>query len=240
MYKDKKVLALIPARGGSKSVPQKNIRQLAGRPLIFYAIDAAKKAKLVDRLIVSTDDKDIARIAEELGAEVPFLRPAELARDDTADWPVFDHAISFTEDKLKWRHEVIVHLRATSPFVRAEDIDAGIKKLIDTDADGVRAVNCVKEMPYHMQVMSKDGRIKPLIKNIYARRQDSPPVYITNGIVDVAWRKTILEEKKIFNLSKDIRGLEIEQYRGLDLDSESDFLIAEEIMSHESEFKKES
>lgn len=240
MYNDKKVLALIPARGGSKSVPGKNIRLLAGRPLIFYAIDAARKSKFVDKVVVSTDDEEIADIVLDLNAEVPFLRPPELALDDTPDWPVFHHAISFLENNLQWRPEVVVHLRATSPFVRSKDIDATINMLFDTNADGVRTVNRVKESPYHMQVMLEDGRIQPLIKNIYGRRQDLPAVYITNGVVDVTWRKTIMEDAKMLDLDKEIRGLEIEQYRGLEIDSELDFFIIEQIMTNEAKFKTKS
>lgn len=237
MYKQKKVLTLIPARGGSKSVPRKNIKLLAGRPLIFYVIDAAVKSGLVDKVVVSTDDEEIAEIAKSLNAEVPFRRPSELALDDTPDWPVFHHAILFLENKLQWRPDVVVHLRATSPLVKSKDIDAAVSKLIDTNADGVRTVNRVKESPYHMQVMLEDGRIKPLIKNIYGRRQELPVVYTTNGMIDVTWRKTIMEDGKMLDLDKDIKGLEIEQYRGLELDSELDFFTAEQIIAYESEFK---
>lgn len=237
MYKKKKILALIPARGGSKGVPRKNIKLLAGRPLIFYVIDAAGSSRYVDKVIVSTDDKEIARIARDLNAEAPFIRPAELALDDTPDWPVFHHAVSFLENKMRWSPEVVVHLRPTSPFVKGKDIDAAISRLVDTGADGVRTVNRVRESPYHMQVMSEDGKIRPLIKNIYGLRQNLPVMYTTNGMIDATWRETIMENGKMLNLDKDIRGLEIEQYRGLELDTELDFFTAEQIISHESRYK---
>ena len=136
-----KVLGIIPARGGSKGIPGKNIRPLGGYPLIAYAIVAGRLSALVDRVIVSTDDEQIAAIARKWGAEVPFLRPARLARDETTDLPVFQHALGWLGENEDCRPDTIVQIRPTSPLRPRECVDAAVEMLIDDkDADSVRGV----------------------------------------------------------------------------------------------------
>src|SRR6266545_922025 len=135
------ILALIPARGGSKGIPRKNIRSFAGYPLIAWSIAAAKQSELVKRLIVSTDDEEIASVARQWGAETPFLRPTELAQDKTTDLPVFEHAIQWLEKNEDYYPEIMVQLRPTSPIRPKGILDHAVHILLEhSDADCVRGV----------------------------------------------------------------------------------------------------
>jgi len=131
----KNILAVITARGGSKGIPRKNIKKLGGKPLIIYTIDSVKKSTLITDVIVSTDDEEIASVCREHGVEVPFVRPKELAQDDTPHLPVMQHAIDFMEKKNNMTYDIAVIFQPTSPFRTVDDIDGTIKKLIDTNAD---------------------------------------------------------------------------------------------------------
>src|SRR3990172_9517903 len=142
-------LALIPARGGSKGIPRKNIRSFAGFPLIAWSIAAAKQASCVTRVIISTDDPEIAAIARDWGAETPFLRPDELAQDNTTDLPVFQHALKFLEEVEGYRPEVIVQLRPTSPIRPRGMVDQAVDILLaHPDADCVRGVVPAGQNPH--------------------------------------------------------------------------------------------
>src|SRR5512145_2606205 len=133
------ILALIPARGGSKSIPRKNICDLAGHPLIAYSISAGLQSKLVTRTIVSTDDEEIAAVAREFGAETPFLRPAEFAQDNTTDLPVFEHALEWLEANENYQPEIVIQLRPTSPIRPRDCVDSAVSLLLaHADADCVR------------------------------------------------------------------------------------------------------
>ncbi len=223
------VIGIIPARGGSKGVPRKNIRLLAGKPLIAYTIEAALAAKSLDRVIVSTDEKEIARVAKEYRAEVPFLRPKHLANDTTPDLPIFQHALQYLEDNEGYKPDIIVHLRPTTPFKSGKLIDEAVNKLISTGADGIRTVCLVDYHPYWMKKLEGD-RILPFMEldKEYPRRQDLPPVYEANGVVDVTRRKFIMDEGRM--LGDDIRAIFMEPIPSLDIDSELDFLVAEKIL----------
>ena len=141
MVKKPEVLALIPARGGSKGIPRKNIRDYGGAPLIAWSIAAALRAETVTRVIVSTDDEEIAAVAREWGAETPFLRPAELAQDDTTDYPVFRHALDWLAAHENYRPEVVVQLRPTSPVRPIHLVDDAVQLLFEHPfADCVRGV----------------------------------------------------------------------------------------------------
>jgi CMP-N-acetylneuraminic acid synthetase len=146
-----RAVAIIPARGGSKGIPRKNLRELAGHPLLAWSVAAAEAAETVGRVIVSTDDPEIADVAREYGAETPFVRPAELAADDTRDLPVFQHALGWLAEHEGARPEVVVHLRPTSPLRRAADIDRAVRALAaDPAADAVRSVCAPFQNPYKM------------------------------------------------------------------------------------------
>jgi CMP-N,N'-diacetyllegionaminic acid synthase len=143
------VLALIPARGGSKGIPRKNLRLLAGKPLITHSIDHALAAKTITRTIVSTDDMEIAEVARSAGAEVPFMRPHELARDDSPDLEVFAHALVSVGENEGYRPELVVHLRPTYPIRRPERVDEAVRALAaDPSADSLRSVSWPEQTPY--------------------------------------------------------------------------------------------
>ena len=221
----RKVIAIIPARGGSKGVYKKNIKLVKGKPLIAYTIEVAKKSKLINEIFVSTDDKKIAETANQYGVEV-IPRPEDLAQDDTPDLPVFKHAILYLEKK-GIKTELIVNLRPTAPLRTVEDIDSAIKTMFNTKADSVRSFCEVNEHPYWMFKIV-NGRSIPFIPehsiSKYPRRQLLPKLYILNGAVDIMRAKCV---KKDLLYGKDMRAYIMPRTRSIDLDTEEDFKILE-------------
>ena len=187
------VLALIPARGGSKGIPRKNIRAFAGFPLVSYSIAAARQANTVRRIVVSTDDEEISAIARQYGAETPFLRPPELARDATTDLPVIEHALNWFEQAENYRPDLVVQLRPTSPLRPPGLVDSAVHILLDhPDADSVRGVVPAAQNPHKMwRFVSADKPIEPLLvvpgmpEPYNAPRQVLPLVYWQTGHIDV-------------------------------------------------------
>jgi YrbI family 3-deoxy-D-manno-octulosonate 8-phosphate phosphatase len=199
------ILALIPARGGSKGIPRKNIRNFAGYPLIAWSIAAAKQASCVTRLIVSTDDEEIAAVAREYGAETPFLRPAELAQDQTTDLPVFEHALDWLERNENYKPEVVIQLRPTSPIRPRDCVDNAVKILMEyVDADCVRGVVPAGQNPHKMwhfageeQPMQPLLRVEGISEPYNAPRQILPPVYWQTGQIDAVRVSTIMQKKSL-------------------------------------------
>ncbi|MBE7432738.1 MAG: acylneuraminate cytidylyltransferase [Anaerolineales bacterium] len=199
------ILAIIPARGGSKGIPRKNIRPFAGYPLIAWSIAAAKQSSLVTRIIVSTDDEEIASVAREWGAETPFLRPAELAQDKTTDLPVFEHALKWLEEIEGYHPDVVVQLRPTSPIRPRTMVDEAVNVLLNhEDADCVRGVVPAAQNPFKMWRFN--GEEKPLSKLLEvpgiaepynAPRQVLPPVYWQTGHIDAIRASTIVNKKSL-------------------------------------------
>jgi len=227
------VLGIIPARGGSKSVPGKNLHLLGGRPLIEHTIVSALAAKSLDRVIVSTDDPEIARVARAAGAEVPFMRPDELARDDTPDLPVFQHVLAALEEGEGYRPDVVVHLRPTQPFRTAAEIDAVVTLMLESGADCVKSIRLVAEHPYKMYRLVGD-RLVPYLDTPERRRRgpDVPrqglePVYLSAGVVDAMRREVIqagsTEGERVIPYLVDER-------RYVNLDSARDFVVAEAVL----------
>ncbi len=201
MAQTPRVLAIVPARGGSKGIPRKNIRLFAGHPLIAYSIAAGLQAQTVDRVIVSTDDEEIAAVARDYGAEVPFLRPAHLAQDDTPDYPVFRHALEWLAQHEGYRPDVVVQLRPTSPLRPRGLVDRGVETLLAyPQADSLRAVMPAKQIPYKMWRMNDQGFLEPLLtvegiaEPYNAPRQRLPQVYWQTGHLDVFWTRTVFEK----------------------------------------------
>jgi CMP-N,N'-diacetyllegionaminic acid synthase len=199
------VLALIPARGGSKSIPRKNVMEVAGKPLIAWSILHALQSSLVTRVIVSTDDTEIASVAEDYGAEVPFVRPAEFAQDLSPDIDVFRHALEFLANHEGYKPDMIVHLRPTGPVRRVRDIDAAIDLLAGSpEADAVRSVSLVHQTPYKMWTLRDDGSMEPLLhlpglSDCQSRpRQSLPLAYWQNGYVDVLRPRAVLEKRSMW------------------------------------------
>ena len=199
------ILALIPARGGSKGIPRKNIRSFAGYPLIAWSIAAAKQASSVTRIIVSTDDEEIAAVARQYGAETPFLRPSEFAQDNTTDLPVFEHALQWLETNEDYQPEIVIQLRPTSPVRPKDCVDRAVDILLEhTDADCVRGVVPAGQNPHKMwRFAGEDQPMKPLLKvdgiaePYNAPRQILPPVYWQTGHIDAIRAATIKNKKSL-------------------------------------------
>jgi N-acylneuraminate cytidylyltransferase len=199
------ILALIPARGGSKGIPRKNIRNFAGYPLITWSIAAAKHASCVTRIIVSTDDDEIASVAREYGAETPFLRPPEFAQDQTTDLPVFEHALQWLEEKEGYQPDLVIQLRPTSPIRPKDCVERAVKILLEhEDADCVRGVVPAGQNPHKMwRFAGEDQPLEPLLQvegipePYNAPRQMLPPVYWQTGHIDVIRVSTILQKKSL-------------------------------------------
>ena len=201
MMSRKKIIALIPATGGSKSLPRKNILPLNGKPLISYSIETALESKLIDRVIVSTDDEEIKKISIDCGAEVPFVRPSNISNDKTTDFPVFEHCI----DTLKDQIDVIVHLTPTSPVRKTIIVDAAIEKFtteVGNGATSLRSVSFPRDNPFKMWTI-KNNRLVNLVKLDGVKepynqpRQDLPHVYWQNGYVDITTFDTIKKYKSV-------------------------------------------
>ena len=223
-------LALIPARGGSKGVPRKNIRFLAGKPLIAYAIEVARASRLIDRVIVSTDDEETAAIARRYGAEVPFLRPAELACDDTPEWLVWQHALRFVEAEQELPG-VLVCVSPTSPLRTVEDVDACIRALRERDADVVFAVKAAERSPYfNMVTLDDTGYARLVIEPMQPVhcRQSAPPVYDMTTVAYAARSRFVLGAGAMFEGRT--HAVVVPAERALDIDTELDFQLAEFLM----------
>ncbi len=221
------ILGVITARGGSKGIPGKNIKLLGGKPLITYTIEAARKSSALTHCIVSTDSENIARVAREHGADVPFLRPPELAADHVPHVPVMQHAIRFMEAQENKTFEYVVVLQPTSPFRLPEDIDETLRLLIESGADS--AVTLVEVANADHPVKAKrllDGRVLPyaLAEPEGARRQDLPTAYRRSGAVYAMRRDTILGGRLY---GDHIVGYIVPRERSVDIDEPLDWLKAE-------------
>jgi len=229
------VLALVPARGGSKSIPRKNVMSFAGHPLLTYSIAAGLKARAVGRVIVSTDDAEISSVAREYGAEVPFLRPASLALDGTPDLPVFEHALAWLESHEGYRPEIVVQLRPTSPVRPPDCVDRAVETLLaHPEADSVRGVVPSGQNPYKMWRIEADGGMKPLLQDGFDEpynmpRQALPPMFWQTGHVDAIRTSTILEKG---SMSGDvILPLILDPRYTVDIDNPRDLERAEWLMA---------
>jgi len=201
----KPILALIPARGGSKGVPRKNIIPIAGRPLIAYSIRQALNSRMVNRVIVSTDDYEIAEIARDWGAEVPFMRPEWCAQDMSPDLDVFRHALMWLMEEERYEPEAVVHLRPPGPVRRVEHIDEAIGLLLShPEADAVRSVSLARQTPYKMWHITQEGNLNPVLQLAgipdcqSVPRQRLPLVYWQNGYVDVVRPRAVLEQQSMW------------------------------------------
>ena len=195
------VLAVVPARGNSKSIPRKNIRLLGGVPLIAYSIAAGLQSQAVTRTIVSTDNEEIAAIARQYGAETPFLRPEEFSRDETLDFPVFRHALEWLAENEDYHPNIVIQLRPTSPFRPPELLDQAVQLLLDhPEADSVRGVVPSGQNPYKMWSVNANGSMSPILKvtgvkeAFNAPRQQLPDTYWQTGHVDAMRPRAILEK----------------------------------------------
>lgn len=214
-----KILAVIPARGGSKGVSRKNIRDLAGKPLIAWTIEEAKKSKYIDRVILSSEDMEIIEVAKQYGCDVPFVRPIELAQDDTLGIEPVIHAIEQCPG-----YDYVVLLQPTSPLRTVEDIDGCISYMFEKQADFCVSVTEPENSPYWMYTLH-DGAMEPLIsqKQTIMRRQDLFKVYALNGAVYIGRTENILREQTF--LTAKTKGYIMPTINSLDIDTNLDFKI---------------
>ncbi len=202
---EQRILALIPARGGSKGVPRKNIIPVAGKPLIAYSILHALESRFINRVIVSTDDAEIAAVAREWGGEVPFIRPAWCAQDLSPDIDVFRHALTWLRDADQYSPDIVVHLRPPGPVRRVAHIDEAIALLLShPEADAVRSVSPARQTPYKMWHLTEQGYLEPVLRLTDVPdcqslpRQRLPLVYWQNGYVDVVRSAAIFDKRSMW------------------------------------------
>jgi CMP-N,N'-diacetyllegionaminic acid synthase len=225
-------IAIVPARGGSKGLPGKNVRLLADLPLIAHSIRFAQLCPQIDRCIVSTDSEEIARAAHEAKGEVPFLRPAELAQDSTPMLPVLQHAVGTIEAMEGKRYESIILLQPTSPFRIPEDVSDALEIMTqDSHAVGVVAVSIPSFNPKVVCVEERNGYLEWAFgTNVYTCRQDAAPVYRINGVLYV-WKRDYLMRSSVNQLyAAPHRVLVIPEERAIDIDSLHDFQVGEALV----------
>ena len=227
-------IALIGARAGSERVVGKNVRRLAGHPLLAYAIETARRAEVFDRILVSTDSEQIAQVARWYGADAPFLRPAEYATSTSPDieW------IAWTLPRLDERYDLFAIVRATNPFRGPDAIRRGLDQLLATpEADSIRAVERVKQHPGKMWVIDEVGRLmRPLLDQSHldvawhaGQYQALPPVYVQNSALEIAWTRVV--EATGTREGRMLAPFLTEGYEGLNIDDEDDFARAEELVA---------
>ncbi len=225
------VVALICARGGSKGVPGKNIRPLGGRPLMAWAVDQALAVERIERVIVSTDSPEIADVARAAGADVPFLRPAELARDDSSEWLVWRHALDFMKARDGEYPDVLIVVPATAPLRSVSDLERCLDEFALGGADIIITVSDAHRSPYfNMVKLGPDGAVSLVIPGATIdRRQDVPVVYDMTTVAYVAKPETIMTRNGIFDAR--VRSVYVPAERALDIDTLLDFRIAECLMA---------
>lgn len=217
-----KILAIIPARGGSKGIPRKNIRQLAGKPLLAWTIKEAKKSNYISSTILSSEDPEIINVAKQYGCEVPFIRPLELAQDDTPGIDTVLHAIENCPS-----FDYVVLLQPTSPLRTVEDIDECIKYFMEQKADFCVSVSETDKSPYWMYKIDKNGKMESLIKSeeIPTRRQDLRKTYSLNGAIYVAKIDKLIDSKSF--LTPSTLAYIMKKEHSIDIDNELDLKLCE-------------
>lgn len=233
MAQERKILALIPARGGSQRVKNKNSRLLGGKPLIAYTIEAARKSRLVSRVIVSTDSHEIAAIARDVGAEVPFLRPAEIAGSHSTELEFHEHALDWLKSNEGFEPELVVNLYPTTPFRGAELIDSAIERILaNPDADSLRSTKKCSEHPYKMWV--KDGEfLKPFVEKTSGESHTAayhllPPVQIQNASIYITRPTTLAKFRN--TVGERVLSFEMTEDESVDINTPLDFVMAEAML----------
>lgn len=225
------ILAVITARGGSTTLPRKNILPFCDKPLIAYSIEAALAARNagapIDRLLVTTDDAEIAEISRQCGAEIPFMRPAELARSDTPSLPVVQHAVTFAEQDQGLRYDWVLLLQPTSPLRTAEDIAAALDLIKQPDTTAVVSVTSANASHPKKLRLIDGGMLRPFQEDGFqpARRQDFVDVYKTNGAIYLVRRDVLMQDGSFYGSCP--RPLVMPPERSIDIDTQLDFEIAE-------------
>ncbi|MDQ1264544.1 MAG: 5-N-acetyl-7-N-(D-alanyl)-legionaminic acid cytidylyltransferase [Campylobacterota bacterium] len=230
MFEGKKILAIIPARGGSKRLPRKNIMPLFDKPLIAWSIEAAEKSKYIDNVIVSSDSEEILEVARAFGANTPFVRPKELAADDTRSIDVVVHALNFyNEDK----YDCVILLQPTSPLRDEQDIDRSIEYFFSKNATSVIGVCEVEHSPLWSNTLDENMSMDNFLDDKYnnSRSQDLPTYYRINGAFYMSKVSSVLKNETFF-VKKDIYAYQMSQEHSVDIDTFFDFITAESILKH--------
>lgn len=234
-FESLKSLALIPARSGSGRIPGKNIKPLKGKPLISYTIEAAQGARLIDRIIITTDSEEIASVARMHGIEVPFLRPADISRSDSTEMEFLEHALDWLREYEGYEPELIVLLYPTSPFRKTESIDAAIREMSrHPEADSLRSVRICSEHPYKMWML-KDGYLQPFVKAedsaVHTLSfQSLPTVYVQNASIYITKPATIrLKKSPVGDI---VVPFIMDELESLDINNPLDFEFAEYYLGH--------
>lgn len=234
-----KILTVIPARGGSKGVPRKNVRELYGIPLICYAIKSAIGCDLIDKVIMSTDDEEIAQKARESGAEVPFMRPKEISGDKVSLIPVVQHALKYF-DNTGLYYDAVISLQPTSPLVTTSVLYSVIEKMEETGCDSVVSVHeIIHGHPYRAKRLINGDKLDNFFEgfngDLFLQKQDRPPAYAYNGAIYLRKRELIENYSgKDFGLGKDVRAVIMDPIESINIDTEIDFRIAEILMKDRS------
>ena len=223
------ILGIIPARGGSKGIPRKNIKLLAGKPLIHYTITEAKKSKYLSYIVVSTEDVEITNLVEKYGVDV-VKRPDELSADDTPTSHVVQHVIKFLQEKENQNFNIIVVLQPTSPLRLVSDIDGAIEMFMKKKCDSVVTVSKVQHPPHWMYTIERDVLVPIIKEKNILRRQDAPKIFQLNGAVFVTSKEYLFKNNLIF--SGEIRPYIMPIERSVDIDSPLDLKLAELIISY--------
>ena len=224
------VLMVVTARGGSKSVPRKNLARVGNRPLMWWTIKAALGSKYCSRLVVSTDDGEIARAGSQMGAEVPFLRPAELAQDDTPGSAPALHATRWLDEHQGYQPDFVMLLQPTSPFRTTEDIDAAVELALNTGADAVVSVTPTHHHPYWLKRLDESGRMSDFmaLEHPAEGRQTLPKLYALNGAIYLARREVLLEDESFYK--RRTYGYPMPPERSLDIDTAWDLHVADLVL----------
>lgn len=234
MIGDKKVIAIIPARGGSKGLPGKNIKVLCGKPLITWTIQAALKSRLIDEVVVSTDNQQIADIAKQAGASVPFLRPAVLATDKAPTIDVIDHTLDYFSSQKARTFDYVVLLEPTSPLRENDDIDKMLLKL-HASAEAFDSIVSLGEVGEHPSIMKRlsGEEIEPFCPELQmaTRRQDNQPAFFPYGVAYIAKAESLMAERTFY--TKRCTYYNIKRYQNYEIDDIYDFLAVENIMRYE-------
>ncbi len=225
-----RIVGLITARGGSKGLPHKNILSLAGKPLITWTVEAALNCKSINRLIVSTDDYEIADVARQAGAEVPFMRPAELAQDGSDHLSVVSHAIQWLDHHDSAKADYVLLLQPTSPLRSTSDLNTAITMATQQDAVAVVSVSLMNQHPYYAQVIQNDGTLAEFMSTdqAYSQRQELPQVYAPNGAIYLNKRESLLQDRTF--VPRKTLAYVMPPERSLDIDTAWDFYLADLIL----------
>ena len=230
------VIAIVPARGGSKGIKRKNLVPVAGKPLLVHSIEHALGAQTVTRVVVSTEDPEIAEVARAHGAEVPFLRPAELAGDEVLDLPVFEHVLTALREREGYAPDLVVHLRPTAPYRQCAWIDEAVARLRDTPAaSSLRSVSAPAHHPYRVFRIGDDGFLDALMKHEHPsphvlRRQELPALYYYNCVLDITRPSTIYEQHSMTGSS--ILPFVMDPDDVMDIDTPRDLELVRYFMEH--------